>query len=203
MQELFETAKKFQLETAAEVALFDKRMRFNYRIVLLLFISVNTAHASAELKAIFSPEMLFPFPAWYPHSWIDGNVSRWLSYAHNSLSHLMGSNIVSAIDGYPTSLLIVVSVQMEILGARLAALGHDRNHSGCDYERIKECIGIHQQILELSIWSMKTFTTNINEIFCVQIHESNREKLHDAIFGGNLCERNGFLLSHSWSSNCK
>lgn len=165
MQELYETARDFERETVAEVKLFNKRMRFNYWIVLLLFISVNTAHAGAELKTIWSPDLLLPFPAWYPPSWLDGGVMYWLTYAHNSLSHLIGSNLVSAIDGFPTSLLFMVSVQMEILGSRLKSLGDDGplTHTGhlkngesrmrnlqCR-KRIIKCIQTHQQILELSI----------------------------------------------------
>lgn len=168
MQELYKIARDFKLETAAEIKFFNERMRCNYWIVLLLFVSVNTAHMGAELKVIFTSELMLPFPAWYPSSWFDGGVKYWLTYAHNSLSHLIGSNIVCALDGFPTSLLLIVSVQMEIIGWRLKSLGHNGPQSATgvekntrnpavgkcqSLERIKLCIQTHQQILELSYWS--------------------------------------------------
>lgn len=154
MQEMHKSARNFRLETEAEVKLFNKRMQFNYWIVMSLFISVNTAHTGTELKTIFSPNLLLPFPAWYPESWFDDGIKYWLMYAHNSIGHVIGSNLVSAIDGYPTSLLFIVSVQMEILGLRLKAIGNDEllSRNRQNRERIIKCIQIHQQILELSIF---------------------------------------------------
>lgn len=166
MHELYETAKKFQLETKAEEKLLNERMRFNFWIVLLLFTSMNMAHMGAEIKTILSPELLLPFPAWYPHSWIDGDVKYWFTYAHNAFSHFLGSNLVSAVDGFPTSLLFIVSVQMEIFGCRMKMLGHDGTQADTEHEtkrdkqgrnlrqleRIKKCIQTHIQILEFSIY---------------------------------------------------
>lgn len=167
MQELYEISRDFQLETVAEAKLFNERMRFNYRIVLLLFFSVNTAHAGAELKTIFTPSLLLPFPAWYPSSWLDGGIQYWLTYAHNSISHFIGSNLVSALDGFQTSLLYIASVQMEILGFRLKSLGHHEVQPRSGYRKNKmekprhleciiKCIRTHQQILELSIFQFSS-----------------------------------------------
>lgn len=161
MQRLLETTKKFQLKSFTEEKLFNERMRFIYKIVMALIISCNVAHFSAELKAIMTPEMLLPFPCWYPESWFDGGIKYFLVYIHQSLGAFLTSNLNGAMEAYAAIYLYMIGIQMEILGIRLRCIGIDDGNQPLkshrtdrttrrreQIEHIRQCIQTHQQIME-------------------------------------------------------
>lgn len=161
MQEIVDETETFQLNSFAEVKLFNKRMRFIYRLVIALIVSCNIAHFSAEFKAIMTPEMLLPFPCWYPNSWFDGGFKYFLAYSHQSMGAFFTSNLNGAMEAFSGACLYMISVQMEILGSRLkcigidsdeieASIGNDRiKRRRKQFEHIEQCIQIHQKILKL------------------------------------------------------
>lgn len=155
MQWILGTTEKFQLNSDAEVKLFNERMRFIYKIVMTLIISCNVAHFSAELKAAMTPEMLLPFPCWYPESWLVGGITYYLAYAHQSLGAFFTSNLNGAMEAYSAAYLYMIGAQIEILGMRLRRIGtltsnrNDSTQRKCEQmEHIRQCIQIHQQILK-------------------------------------------------------
>lgn len=163
MQRILQTTKEFQLHSFAEEKLFNERMRFIFKIVMTLIISCNVAHFSAEFKAIMTPEMLLPFPCWYPESWFDGGFKYFLAYSHQSLGAFFTSNLNGAMEAYSAAYLYMISAQMEILGMRLRRIGIDDNQYVASVrndqaerkreqmENIRHCVRIHQQILKLEI----------------------------------------------------
>lgn len=162
MQRILETTKGFQLHSYAEEKLFNERMRFIYKIAMTLILSCNVAHFSAEFKAIMTPEMLLPFPCWYPESWFNGGFKYFLAYSHQSLGAFFTSNLNGAMDAYSATYLYMIGAQMEILGMRLRCIGNDDNQYVAkridrvqrkreQMEHIRHCVQIHQQILKLEI----------------------------------------------------
>lgn len=164
MHKHVQTAKNFQLETYAEVKLFNTRMRLIHRIIVMLFISVNIAHFSSEMKTFFTPGLLLLFPASYPAGWLDGGAKYLLAYGHQSI----GAFITSNLEAYTCLMLYMVAVQMEILGMRLRSFGHDivdssnrgqsdakrRNNGRKRFNQLRKFIQLHQRILMLGISSM-------------------------------------------------
>lgn len=159
MQRALETTEKFRLNSFAEVKLFNERMRLIYKIVMTLIISCNVAHFSAEFKAIMTPEMLLPFPCWYPESWFDGGIRYYIAYSHQSLGAFFTSNLNGAMEAHSAAYLYMIGAQMEILGMRLRCIGIDdkqpveSSQTGRPEhkEQIRKCIQIHQQILKFEI----------------------------------------------------
>lgn len=163
MQKLLETTKRFQLNSMAEEILFNERMRFIAKIVMMLIVSVNVAHFSAEFKAIMTPELLLPFPCWYPASWFDDGIKYYLAYSHQSLGAFFTSNLNGAMEAYSAAFLFMIGAQMEILAIRLRSIGIDdkppvpssvshrrdklQNRKWDHMQHIKKCIQVHQQIL--------------------------------------------------------
>lgn len=163
MQQHVRTAKNFQLETHDEVKLFNTRMRFIRRIIVMLFVSVNIAHFSTEMKTVFTPGLLLLFPASYPTGWLDGGAKYLFVYGHQSIGAFITSNLSAALEAYTCVMLYMVAVQMEILGMRLRSFGHhtgdNANRGQSDAKRmnknheqlgqLREFIQLHQRILML------------------------------------------------------
>lgn len=163
MQQQMRTAQNFLLETYAEIKLFKAKMRFIYRITIVLFVSVNVAQFSTEIKTLATPGTLFLFPASYPASWLQGGAKYWLAYGHQTIGAIITSNLSAALEAFTCAMLIMVSTQMEILGMRLQSLGHvidfdstgtktglkSRNTSREQLDQITKYIQLHQQITKL------------------------------------------------------
>lgn len=163
IQRLLENVKNFHLETDDEVNLFNRKLYFIYIILIVNYTMTSVSFWSAFVKCIMSEEVILVFPAHYPIDWQNGGRMFWIVLAHQTTGMVITSNLNAGIDMYPDFLLHICTAQMEVLGKRLQALGynHDKFKQRHQFntadgqqkdtlQRLKDCIRLHQQILELS-----------------------------------------------------
>lgn len=159
MRKAFRLICAFELESDDERTHFNGKMRGIYFVTILLQGMANLANLSLTLQIILAPGYSLTYPAWYPGRWSDGGVKYWLVFGHQMIGDIFTSNWNPAIEMFSNAMLLVVSVQMDILGKRLSVIGYDVDDTELDpfqkrsrhLQTLKNCVQLHRQIVALSI----------------------------------------------------
>lgn len=144
--------EEFPLHDDEELQCKKKRVRMFSIVAWTLYCTGNTAGMSTYLAAL--RERMLPFKAWYPVE-----THFWSMYTFQVGGMLMLSNLNMTMELFPSYLMYMVSIKMEILSTRLRKLGKGVSHLGgyADPETVEQhgmtmqladCIKVHQMILE-------------------------------------------------------
>lgn len=135
-QALIKRSTEFQLESPFEVNLFKKRINFFYKVACFYYIMAMIAIHSTELMAICSDSVKLPFSAWYPFIDWEHNVrDYWIAVAYQHISITPASLLIITIDVLFSFLLLVISIEIELIGIRMSEIGHFFNK---DTERLQD-----------------------------------------------------------------
>lgn len=161
IQSLLTTVQSFELENSREETIYQKKIRFYFRILVINYFFTNWSHVMLQLRALSSSVYVDAFPAWYPFEPEEFSfVKYWTIYFHQFVGILLTSNSNVTIEMYPNFMLYMVSSQMDILCDRLKNIGYQKqkvdysnkkNQMGIDQREtlfiLKKCVKTHQDIL--------------------------------------------------------
>lgn len=125
MQDMLAQIQSFHLETDEERKLIKDKLKFFLRISIYYYGVAYLGIYSSFYGAAVSKEVRLPYQGWYPLDWQHNNISYWITFAYQSIGMIITCNINITIELFPMFLMFMTSVQMEILGGRLQAIGHD------------------------------------------------------------------------------
>lgn len=119
MKECLKIVGDFELETEFESEFLEKRMDPFQKLALFYYIIPNICGITAYLKPTFATKTELPFLGWYPLDWKNDSMNYWLTYVYQVIGILIEINLNVTMELFPSYLMYMLSIQMEILGMRL------------------------------------------------------------------------------------
>lgn len=145
--------EEFKLLDKEEEQRKTDRVRMFTIVAAILYFTGNTAGMSVYLAA--HRARVLPFVAWYPFQ-----LSFWWLYSYQVVGMLMLSNVNMTMELFPSYLMYMVSIKMDILGERLRKLGsgvtkqmryikeRETTDQIKESDKLSQCIKAHQSIIE-------------------------------------------------------
>lgn len=167
IQKILENIQQFELIDDNEIELVNDRTKTFLKLMVFYYFAPNTTGITTFINAVFVTPPQLPFNGWYPLDWQHNNRDYWLTYFYQTFGMAMEINLNITIDLFPCYIMFMISVQMELLGGRLANIeggpgkimtdgklmakqqvdvwadGTDRQSE----RMIVDCIKIHQNIM--------------------------------------------------------
>lgn len=175
MQALYVTMKAFTLENDEEREFVALRVNFFFRITIFYYSLSNGAALLTEISSALSADWKLPYNGWYPYlDWRHKSKDYWIAFTYQCLGMTSTCNMNVTIDTFAIFFMYMISVQMEVLGKRLSAMGYANTRTGDSREkaenlkRFKDQVKLHQVMLE----STKIFEGHFAVAFFSQISVS-------------------------------
>lgn len=161
LRQFFERIKMFQVHGDFEEKLVTHRSRFFDRVSALYYTMAITALHITILMAIFSETARLPFSSWYPMlDWQNDAQHYWIAIAYQYVAIISACFLIQTVDAYFNFSLFVVSIQLEIIGHRLRAIGSTIKNLNCvkmcemqqseceETQRLVECVKLHIEVVD-------------------------------------------------------
>lgn len=158
-QNLIQRSRKFQLITSSEEKLVKERVNFFlWSTGFYLGTAVAALH-STEIMAFLSKTRKLPFSAWYPFlDWQNSTQDYWIAVAYTHVAIISASLIIITIDILLCLLLFIISIEIELIGKRMAKIGYidktkfkrQSDRIRIEYEHfciLKDCIIYHRDAI--------------------------------------------------------
>lgn len=136
MKKCFKSVNEFVLENEHELEFLNNRMEPFRKLSLIYYIIPNVCGITAYLKPIFASQTELPFLGWYPLDWRNNLMDYWITYVYQVVGILIEINLNVTMELFPSYLMYMLSIQMEILGMRLEKI----SATECDIEVLAENI---------------------------------------------------------------
>lgn len=162
MRQFVERIKAFMVNSDFEEKLVANRMRFFDKFAAFYYIMAISAIHATELMTIFSQKIQLPFSGWYPmFDWQNNVRHYWMAVGYQYLCILSVNLLLITVEIYFAFLIFIVSIQLEIIGHRLRAIGftvkemnshedigHALQRKQKEMKRLIECINLHIETVE-------------------------------------------------------
>ncbi|KAG4073266.1 hypothetical protein HA402_008612 [Bradysia odoriphaga] len=122
MKSCLKRVNSFVLENDNEAQYMQNRMKLLQNIALFYYILPNICGVTAYLKPKFATETELPFLGWYPLQWENDSMDYWITYAYQVIGIFIEINLNVTMELFPSYLMHMLSIQMEILGMRLEGM---------------------------------------------------------------------------------
>lgn len=122
MKNCFHQVNEFVLENEHEEELLRIRLVPFKKLSLFYYIVPNICGITAYLKPIFATETELPFLGWYPLDWAHKSLDYWMTYVYQVVGIFIEINLNVTLELFPSYLMYMLSIQMEILGLRLEGM---------------------------------------------------------------------------------
>lgn len=160
---LIDRLDTFILEDNCECALMHKFIHgMKYITVTTSVCAFCAINAYTVMLISISVEPVIAFPAWLPFlDWKHKTLDFWIATVFSHVSVHYSALLLMSIDFIVIFMMCVVSVQIEIIGKRLAVIGvhakqtNENVHKST--QRLIQCIRLHKDALE--------FTDNVGQLF--------------------------------------
>lgn len=158
MQNNLKIVNTFQLQNDDEVNFVKNRMRVFRNLWFVYYSIINVSASAGYQSTLFRQPRTLPFKAWYPFDWQHNEQSYWIIYAFQVLGMVVQSNMNIIIEIFPSYLMYVDNLKMEILGMRLRGIAKNLKGNSIKDIDIKQeeqqksiddlvnCIKLHQHI---------------------------------------------------------
>ncbi|KAJ6635359.1 putative odorant receptor 71a [Pseudolycoriella hygida] len=150
MKNCFKSVNDFVLENEFESEFLRTRMEPLRKIALLYYIIPNVCGVTAYLKPLFAAKTELPFLGWYPLDWTNNSLHYWIAYVYQIIGILIEINLNVTMELFPSYLMHMLSIQMEILGFRLQRI----SSSICDSDVLIQDIAISRSEQQLVVQEM-------------------------------------------------
>lgn len=160
IQDSLEQIKRFRLISQSEEDFMRAKVRFFDTILFGYYFVSNTAGFAAYTYVLFdngAGGRVLPFHAWYPIDWRQSARNYWLLYAYQVGGMMCLCNLNITMDLYPSYVMYMISLKLEVLGKRLQNIGHyerqstllgvTNNETVNESNTLRECVIIHQNII--------------------------------------------------------
>lgn len=165
VQTVLQHSEEFRLQHPDEVGLVAKRVRLFSYLVYGYYIVANTSGLASYVSGWYTRKL--PYAAWYPGLDVEANSDFVILYVYQVSGMLMLSAVNITMEMFPSYILLLLSVQMELVCGRLETLAHGF-HNTMPYEQstnlivqkelvesLKDCIKTHQELCRLQyIWKI-------------------------------------------------
>lgn len=122
MKTCLKRVNDFVLDNENELQFLQNRMKPFRKLSLFYYIIPNVCGITAYLKPIFATKTELPFLGWYPLDWENNSMDYWIMYVYQVVGILIEINLNVTMELFPSYLMYMVSIQMEILGMRLEGM---------------------------------------------------------------------------------
>lgn len=119
MKQCLKIVSDFVLENEYESEFLESRMDPFQKLALFYYIVPNLCGITAYFKPVFAAKTELPFLGWYPLDWRNISLHYWLTYVYQVIGILIEINLNVTMELFPSYLMYMLSIQMEILGMRL------------------------------------------------------------------------------------
>lgn len=160
MKQCLKIVSNFELENEYESEFLEGRMDPFQRLAKCYYIVPNLCGLTAYLKPLFAHETELPVMGLYPLDWKNNSMDYWIIYVYQVVAIFIEINVNITIELFPSYLMYMLSIQMEILGKRIEDisastcstidLGNDISISTMEQQEILqkllEYLKLHQKI---------------------------------------------------------
>lgn len=163
----------FNLQNNWECALMYKCNRgLKNFAVMCTVVTVCALNLYNLMMILINVEATLAFPAWLPFlDWINKTRDFWIAALFTCVSIHYNSLLLLPIEFLMTFLMFVISLEIEVIGKRLAAIGihakGTRENLQASTEMLIECIQLHRDSLEFkdSLSQLYSLSWTI-QLFC-------------------------------------
>lgn len=155
MKQCLRAVSDFVLENDDEFEFVEQRMEPFQRLALFYYIVPNLCGITAYLKPIFAVKTELPFIGWYPLDWRNNTMDYWIIYVYQVVGILIEINLNVTMELFPSYLMYMLSIQIEILGKRLERTGEQESETENVFENISNNTREQREILRKTVEHMK------------------------------------------------
>lgn len=126
MKSCFQRVNGFVMENEHEMQFLKNRMQPFQKLATFYYILPNVCGITAYFKPIFATKTELPFLGWYPLDWANNSMDYWITYVYQVVGIFIEINLNVTMELFPSYLMHMLSIQMEILGMRLERMSADK-----------------------------------------------------------------------------
>lgn len=149
MQGCLSILEKIELKNTTEDTIASGRISFIQKIFWAFLLTANTTGVFSYLSPVLVDETMLPYPGWYPLDWMHDRRDYWLVYIYQVLGMFFQIQALVVIEVYFIYLMVVVSVQLEVLANRMERIGYSIGARNKQAEQsLKQCVQEHCKVLK-------------------------------------------------------